>query len=504
MAQRLFGLEQCRGERRRQDQRNDHGEHHGGDDGDRKLAIDDARRAAEKRHRQEHRRQDKCDGNQRDVDFLHRLDGRIARRHARIFLHQPLDIFDDDYRVIDQQPDRQHQPEQSERVDRKAERGKHRESAQQHHRHRDCRDQRRAPALQEHEHHDHHQHDCLGERLHHFLDRQLDELGRVRRIGDGKTRRHRFGELGNLGLHPFRRGERVGAGGQRHRKAGAGVAIGAAADRVVLRAQLDARDILQPHDRSIGRGAQDDVGEFLCGRQPRLGGDGRVQHLRRRAGLAAQFAGGNLDILGLDRLDHVAGDQVVGRQLIGLQPDAHGILRAEHVGVAHAFQPADRVLQIADQIVRHVLVGAAVGGVIDRKDHQEIGAGFGDGKPLLLHRAGQPWQRLLHAVLHLDLGNVRVDALFEGRRNRHLPARAGGGAEIEQPVNAGQLLLDDLRHAVFKDFGRGTGVIGADVHLRRRDIGILLDRQRHQTAGAQQHDEDRHDPGEDRPIDENA
>jgi len=56
----------------------------------------------------------------------------------------------------------------------------------------------------------------------------------------------------------------------------------------------------------------------------------------------------------------------------------------------------------------------------------------------------QPRNRLLHLVLHLDLRNIRIDALFEGGRNAHLPARAGIRAEIEQPVDPGQLLLDDL------------------------------------------------------------
>ena len=81
---------------------------------------------------------------------------------------QPLDVLDHDDRVIDQQADREHQPEQGQRVDREAERVEHREGAEQHDRNGDDRDQRRAPALQEDEHHEDDEDDRLEQRLHHF------------------------------------------------------------------------------------------------------------------------------------------------------------------------------------------------------------------------------------------------------------------------------------------------------------------------------------------------
>ena len=44
---------------------------------------------------------------------------RFARAHA--FLDVPLHRFDDDDRIVDDQADREHEPEQRERIDRKAE-----------------------------------------------------------------------------------------------------------------------------------------------------------------------------------------------------------------------------------------------------------------------------------------------------------------------------------------------------------------------------------------------
>src|SRR3546814_14367504 len=76
---------------------------------------------------------------------------RLARGHAGIFRHQPLDILDYDDRVVDEQPDREDQPEQRQRVDRDAGDIEDREGAEQHHRHRDRGDQRRAPGTQKEE-----------------------------------------------------------------------------------------------------------------------------------------------------------------------------------------------------------------------------------------------------------------------------------------------------------------------------------------------------------------
>ena len=112
--------EKGRGQRRAEDQRDQHRQGHRGDDRDRELLVDHAGRAAEKGHRQEDRRQDHRDRDQRDLDLLHRFDRRFARGHAGILVHQPLDILDHHDRVIDEQTDRQHQPEQGQRVDGEA------------------------------------------------------------------------------------------------------------------------------------------------------------------------------------------------------------------------------------------------------------------------------------------------------------------------------------------------------------------------------------------------
>jgi hypothetical protein len=104
------------------------------------------------------------------IDLLGGLLGRQA-----FLAHHALDVLDHHDGVVHQQADGQHHAEHGQRVDREAEGRQHAEGAEQHHRHGDGRDQRGAEVLQEQVHHQEDQHHRLDQRLHHFLDRDLDE-----------------------------------------------------------------------------------------------------------------------------------------------------------------------------------------------------------------------------------------------------------------------------------------------------------------------------------------
>jgi len=59
------------------------------------------------------------------------------------FVDMPVDVFDHDNRVVDDEPDREHEAEQREHVDRIAERVHHGKGRDDRHRDRDGRDERR-------------------------------------------------------------------------------------------------------------------------------------------------------------------------------------------------------------------------------------------------------------------------------------------------------------------------------------------------------------------------
>ncbi len=163
------------------------------------------------------------------------------------------------------------------------------------------------------------------------------------------------------------------------------MAIDLGADPVALRSQLDPRHIGQPHRRAVRLGLDHDAGKFLGRRQSRLGGDSGIEHLSGRAGRRAHLAGGDLGILRGDRAHHVARHQRIARQPQRIEPDAHRELRAEHLGLADAVDPPDRVLQVGHQPVGHLGAAGAVGSVEDADHQQLVGVGLGDRDALLLH-----------------------------------------------------------------------------------------------------------------------
>ena len=274
--------------------------------------------------------------------------------------------------------------------------------------------------------------------------------------------------------------------------------------RVALLPQLDARDIGQPHHRAVGIRLDHDLAELIGGRQPRLGADGGVQHLPFHRGQRTDLSRRDIDILRRDRRLDVRRHQLDGGELGRVQPDPHRIFRAEHLALADAADARDIILEIADQIVGDVAAGRLVGLVVQRDDQQEVAVRLGHGDALRGDRGRQPRGGLLNLVLNLDLRDVGIGPLDEGDGDRRRSRRVRTGLEILQAVDAGQLLLDHLRHAGLERFGRCSGIRRIDRYGRWRDIGILRDRQRAQADDPAEHDDDRDHPREDRAFDEEA
>ena len=280
------------------------------------------------------------------------------------------------------------------------------------------------------------------------------------------------------------------------------MAVDAADDGIAFGADLDARDVLDPHRRAVGQRLQYDILELGNRLHPRLRRDGRVEHLSPRRRQAPDVARRDLAVLRGDRRNHVVRHQRRGGEPLRIEPDTHRVRRAEDIDLAYSLDARQRVLDVRRHIVGHVLVYAGVGLVIDADEQQRVRVRFGHAHALRLHLLRQARDRRLDLVLHLHLRDVGVGALLEDRGDARLPARARLRAEIEEAVDPRQLLLEHLRDAVLDRLGRGAGIGRADIDLRRRDVGILLDRQRKKRARSPQHDDDRQHPGKDRPVDE--
>ena len=139
------------------------------------------------------------------------IDRRAASRGRQALLEIALDILDDDDRVIDDDADRQHQPEHRQSIERIAEGGEHGEGADQRDRNGDDRDDRRAPALQEDEDDQNDQRDRFEQGDLHRFHRLADELGRVPDDAIGDARREVLRRGLHLADHALGGGERIGA-----------------------------------------------------------------------------------------------------------------------------------------------------------------------------------------------------------------------------------------------------------------------------------------------------
>ncbi len=486
-------LEQGGTERRSQDQRHQHRQHHGRDDGQRELAIDGTGRAAEERHRHEHGGEHQGDPHQRAGDLGHRLAGRFQRGEI-LLAHQSLHVLHHHDGVIHQQADGQHHTEHGEGVDGEAERRHHPEGTEQHHRHRDGRDQGGAEVLQEQIHDAEHQENRLDQGLHHLLDGDLHKRRGVVGVDDLHIGREVIRQLIELGTHLLGGIQRVGAGSQLNGDRGGGLAVVERIGVIAFACQLNPGHIFQPYLGAILIHPQQDVVELLHGRETGLPHDGGGELLIFHRRGATQLAERYLGVLRLDGRLHIPRGHLHPVELVGIEPHPHGVLAAEQGDIPYPVQTAQGLLDVGDHIVRQiVVVHRAIAGD-EGRDHQEAAGGLLYPDPLLLNLLWQQRHRLLQLVLHLHLGDIGIGPRLEGEGHRHPPRGVRLGGHVEQVIQPGHVLFDDLGHRVFHRFSGCTRIAGRNTDSGRRNARILGDRQFDDGQAARQHDHQRDHP----------
>ncbi len=179
-------------------------------------------------------------------------------------------------------------------------------------------------------------------------------------------------------------------------------------------------------------------------------------------------------------------------------------MRPERSNTADAFGTADNIIDVGSDIVADVGLIQRPVRRIERRDEQISGASLADRNALALDVSWKERRREREFVLNLNLGNVRVCARLESQGDAAGPVRAGRRGDIIQPVEAGELLLDDLRDGIFHCLGRGTGIAGVDADRWRRNVRVLRNGQTAKREGADEHDDDRNHPGKDGAINEES
>ena len=247
-----LGSQEERGEGGAEGQRVEGRDEHGNGDGHRELLVHPARDAGNERGGDEDGGQDEGDGYHRTRHLFHGLQGGVVRRQP--LLHVVLHRLHHHDGVVHDEADGQHEAEERQGVDGEAEQGEEHEGTHQGDGHREQRDEGRPEALEEDEDDDHHQDQGLEEGVEDFRDALAHRQGGVE--GNhvvevvGKPRLGLVHELGR-GLHGV---DGVGARQLVDGDDGAGAAVEPSLVGVVLRAELDPRQVPHPNDGAVGGG----------------------------------------------------------------------------------------------------------------------------------------------------------------------------------------------------------------------------------------------------------
>ena len=233
----------------------------------------------------------------------------------------------------------------------------------------------------------------------------------------------------------------------------------------------------------------------------RVDGVGELLVLGR--GRCADPAARGLEVLLLDRGDHVGRRQPQLGQLVGPEPDAHAVVgAAEEVDLGDAGNAQELVAQVdpavVDQVVR--VVGALRG--VDRQQHEDARALLLHGHALRRHLLGQARLGRRDPVLGEDVGDVLVDADLEADVELHAAVARVGRLHVDHLVDAVDLLLDRRGHRLLDRHRRGARIVRGDADDGRGEEGVLLEAQAGERVDPEEHDQDRDDDRDDRPADE--
>ncbi len=191
-------------------------------------------------------------------------------------------------------------------------------------------------------------------------------------------------------------------------------------------------------------------------------------------GAGLQRSSRQLHVLRVQGALHVFDSEAPGRHGVGVQPDAHGVeLGAHHVDLRHARDGRHPLHQIAAGVVGQGQLVHRRG----RQGHEDeglgVGVGLGDLRRIGLigQVRGDPRDGVAHVI-----GRV-VQPAVQSEGNIDLRAAvAAGGIDPVDPLDAGDLLLDDLSDALLDHLGGGAPIVGADRHLGRIDVGQFAHR----------------------------
>ena len=243
-------------------------------------------------------------------------------------------------------------------------------------------------------------------------------------------------------------------------------------------------------DRPVGVGPHDDLLELVDRRQTALGRD-RNRDVDPPDRSLAEHAGRRFAVLVLEHRLQVLDRQPQVGQLVGLHPDAHGVVAAADVRhAAHAGHTAQQVEDVEGRIVRQVdLVEFRIRGE-QRDGHQPAGGLLLDRDAVLHHLSGQARLGLFQPVLNIDSSQIGVGRDVEGHRGGETARIGARRLHVDHARSTVQLLLDRGGYGLRDGLRIGSRVGGGDPYHGRNDLRILVDGQQRQAYRTDDDDDD--------------
>ena len=135
-------------------------------------------------------------------------------------------------------------------------------------------------------------------------------------------------------------------------------------------------------------------------------------------------------------------------------------------------------------------------------NHHQVGRSLGDGDADVAYVCGQARQRCLHAILNLHLRDIEVGTEVERNGDRKASVTRGIRRDIEHALDAVDLLFERRNDRRSHHLGAGAGILPGDVDHRRRDLGILRNRQAAERDRTEYDENNRDDGRENRTVNE--
>ena len=407
-------LQQQGAQGRRQRQRIDTRDNDGYSQCQGELTIENTDRSLHEAYRHEYRRHDQRNGNNGTTDFFHGSHGCLVGRKF-LFMHLHMHRFHHDNRIIDHNTDGQYQRKERQHIDGEAQHLHEEEGTDQRNRYGYGRNQRRTEILKEDIHDNEHQQEGFQQGLQHRFNGSIEETGNVVRNVIVHARRKTalldfFHTLLDVldNLAGIRTRPLLDHDGSRR------TPVSHRNHVVVFRVEFNGSHILQPQQRTVRHGFQDNLPVFFGGTELTGILQYVLQLLRKLVGTDTRFSRSRLDVLPANSLGHILRNHVICGQTARIQPHTHRIVSATHD--FHESHPVD-TFQLTQDIdigkVIHELLGMCTVGTEHIQVHQHtvhLFFGHYTGTDYLF---GKLVEHCRHTVLHVDRRYIRVRSYLE-------------------------------------------------------------------------------------------